>query len=42
MKKVEFTLPRIALIIGSHAMGTDDVALLLADKLTKDSRKAIV
>jgi EamA domain-containing membrane protein RarD len=41
MKKVEITLPELALIIGTRAMAAAGVALLVADKLQKDSRKAI-
>jgi len=41
MKKVEVTLPEFALIIGTRAMAAAGVALLVADKLQKDCRKAI-
>jgi hypothetical protein len=41
MKKIEVTLPELALIVGTRAMGATGVALLVADKLPKDSRKAI-
>ena len=41
MKKVEVTLPELALIIGTRAMAAAGVALLVADKLQTDSRKAI-
>jgi hypothetical protein len=41
MKKVEVTLLEFALIIGTRAMDAAGVALLVADKLQKDSRKAI-
>lgn len=41
MKKIEVTLPELALIVGTRAMGAAGVGLLVADKLSKDSRKAI-
>ena len=41
MKKVEVTLPELAMIVGTCAMGAAGVGLLVADKLPKDSRKAI-
>ena len=41
MKKVEVTLPELAMIVGTRAMGAAGVSLLVADKLPKDSRKAI-
>ena len=41
MKKAELTLPDLALIVGTRAMFGAGVALLLADKLSKDQRKAI-
>ena len=41
MKKVEITLPELTLIVGTRAMGAAGVALLLADKLPKESRKVI-
>ena len=41
MKKVEVTLPELALIIGTRAMAAAGVALLVADRLSKDQRKAI-
>jgi hypothetical protein len=41
MKKFEVSLPELALIVGTRAIGAAGVALLLTDKLPKDSRKAI-
>ncbi len=41
MKKAELTLPEIALIAGTRGMLGAGVALLLADKLNEDQRKAI-
>ena len=41
MKKVEVTLPELALIVGTRAMAAAGVALLVADRLSKDQRKAI-
>jgi len=41
MKKVEVTLPDLALLVGTRAMFGAGLALLLADKLPKDQRKAI-
>jgi H+/gluconate symporter-like permease len=41
MKKLEITLPDLALIIGTRAMFGAGLALLFADKLQKDQRKAI-
>ena len=41
MKKAEVTLPDLALVIGTRALGAAGVALLLADKLPKDTRKAV-
>jgi H+/gluconate symporter-like permease len=41
MKKLEVTLPDLALIVGTRAMFGAGLALLLADKLQKDQRKAI-
>jgi hypothetical protein len=41
MKKAELTLPEIALIAGTRGMLGAGAALLLADKLNKDQRKAI-
>ncbi len=41
MKKAELTLPEIALIGGTRGMLGAGAALLLADKLSEDQRKAI-
>jgi H+/gluconate symporter-like permease len=41
MKKHEITLPELGLIIGTRAMASAGAALLLADKLSKDRRKAV-
>jgi H+/gluconate symporter-like permease len=41
MKKTEITLPDLALIVGTRAMIGAGLALLLADKLPRDQRKAI-
>jgi hypothetical protein len=41
MKKAEVTLPDLALIVGTRAMAAAGIALLLADKLPKDQRKAV-
>ena len=41
MKKIEVTLPDLGLIVGTRAMFSAGLALLLADKLPKDQRKAI-
>ena len=41
MKKLEITLPDLALIVGTRAMFGAGLALLFADKLQKDQRKAI-
>ena len=41
MKKLEVTLPDLALIVGTRAMFGAGLALLFADKLQKDQRKAI-
>jgi hypothetical protein len=41
MRKAELTLPGIGLIAGTRGMLGAGVALLLADKLNKDQRKAI-
>lgn len=40
MKKAELTLPEIALIAGTRGMLGAGIALLLADKLNEDQRKA--
>jgi hypothetical protein len=39
MKKVEITLPDLALIVGTRAMFGAGLALLLADRLPRDQRK---
>ena len=41
MKTVEVTLPDLALIVGTRAMLGAGLALLIADKLPKDQRKAL-
>ena len=41
MRKAELTVPEIALIAGTRGMLGAGVALLLADKLNEDQRKAI-
>jgi hypothetical protein len=41
VKKPEVTLPDLALIVGTRAMFAAGLALLLADKLPKDQRKAV-
>ena len=41
MKKAELTLPEIALIAGTRGMIGAGAALLLADRLNVDQRKAI-
>lgn len=41
MKKVEVTFPELALIVGTRGMGAVGIALLVADRLSKDQRKAI-
>jgi len=41
MRKLELTLPDLALIVGTRAMFGAGLALLFADKLQKDQRKAI-
>lgn len=41
MKKMEITLPELALIVGTRAMLGAGLALLAADKMPKDTRKAI-
>ena len=41
MKKLEVTLPELALMVGTRAMFGAGLALLFADKLQKDQRKAI-
>ncbi len=41
MKKVEVTLPDLALFVGTRAMLGAGLALILSDKLPKEQRKAI-
>ncbi len=41
MKKAELTLPEIALIAGTRGMVGAGAALLLADRLSRDQRKAV-
>jgi hypothetical protein len=41
MKKAELTLPEVALIAGTRGMLGAGAALLLADRLKEDQRKAI-
>lgn len=41
MKKTELTLPELALIVGTRGMLGVGIGLLLADRLTKDQRKAV-
>ncbi len=41
MKKVEVTLPEIALIAGTRGLLGAGIGLLLADKLKDDQRKAV-
>ena len=41
MKKVELTLPEIALIAGTRGMLGAGIALLLADRLNEGQRKAV-
>ena len=41
MKKKEIAMPELALIVGTRAMLSAGTALLLADKLNKDQRKAV-
>jgi len=41
MKNAEVSLPDLALIVGTRAMFGAGLALLLADKLPEDQRKAI-
>ena len=41
MEKREVTLPELALIVGTRAMLGAGTALLLADTLNKDQRKAV-
>lgn len=41
MKKVDLTLPEIALVAGTRAMLGAGIALLLSDRLDSQQRKAI-
>jgi hypothetical protein len=41
MKRYELTLPELGLIAGTRAMLGAGVALLLADRLGEDQRKAV-
>jgi hypothetical protein len=41
MKKTELSLPEIALIAGTRVMLGAGVALLLADKVSEDQRRAM-
>jgi hypothetical protein len=41
MKKADLTLPEIALIAGTRGMLGAGAGLLLADRLSKDQRKAV-
>ena len=41
MKKTELTIPEVALIGGTRGMLGAGAALLLADKLSADERKAV-
>jgi hypothetical protein len=41
MKTYAVTLPLIGLISGTRAMAAGGLALLIADKLTKEQRKAV-
>lgn len=41
MKKTELTLPEVALIAGTRGMLGAGVALLLADRLSAEQRKAV-
>jgi hypothetical protein len=41
MKTVELTLPELALIAGTRGLLGAGIALLLADKLGSDQRKAV-
>ena len=41
MKKAELSLPEVALIAGTRGMLGAGAALLLADKLNEDQRRAI-
>ena len=41
MKKLDVTLPELALIAGTRAMLGAGIGLILADKIPKNQRKAI-
>jgi hypothetical protein len=41
MKETRMTLPELALLAGTRAMLGGGIALLLADRLKKDQRKAV-
>jgi hypothetical protein len=41
MKKAELTLPQLALLAGTRGIAGAGIALLVADKLTREQRKAI-
>ncbi len=41
MKRLTIPLPRLALIIGTRAMASAGLALLLADRLDKKQRHAV-
>ena len=41
MKRVEITLPEIALIAGTRVIAGAGIALLLADHLSREQRRAI-
>jgi hypothetical protein len=41
MKETRLTLPELALIVGTRAMLGGGLALLLADRLNKEQRKAV-
>ncbi|MGZ5094241.1 MAG: hypothetical protein ACXWIP_23760 [Burkholderiales bacterium] len=41
MKKAELTLPQLALLTGTRGIAGAGIALLVADKLTREQRKAI-
>jgi hypothetical protein len=41
MRKAELTLPEIGLVAGTRGMLGAGIALLLADRLNKDQRKAV-
>jgi hypothetical protein len=41
MKEISLSIPELGLIVGTRAALGGGVALLLADKLTKEQRKAV-